>query len=76
MCEHRLRMFENRVVVRISGAKRKQVIGELKSITRHITILALQQTLFGDQLKNNGMKDVCNMHGRDEKYTQRFERRT
>jgi hypothetical protein len=45
--EHRLRMFENRLLRRIFGPKRDDVMGEWKSCTMGSFIICTHQILLG-----------------------------
>jgi hypothetical protein len=70
--EHRLRVFENRVLRRIFGPKRDEVTGDWRKL--HIEEL---RNLYSSpdiisQVKANDVGRACSMHGRGEKSIQGF----
>jgi hypothetical protein len=65
--EHRLRMFENRILRRIFGPKRDEVMGELRKL--HSEEL---HNLYSSQVKANEVGRACGTHGRGEKSVQGF----
>jgi hypothetical protein len=69
--EHRLRVFENRVLRSIFGPKRDEVTGEWRKL--HSEELYPSQILLGvDQIKENEVGGTCGTHGRGEKCVQVF----
>jgi hypothetical protein len=67
--EHRLRVFENRVLRMISGCKRDEVTGE-DYIARNLMITKYHS---GDQIKKNEIGRACNTYGGGETYIQDFD---
>jgi hypothetical protein len=65
--EHRLRVFENRVLRRIFGPKRDEVMGECKKL--HNEEL---HNLYSDEVKAKEVGGACGTHGRGEKIAQGF----
>jgi hypothetical protein len=63
--EHRLRVFENRVLRRIFGPKREEVTGGWGRLYNE-----------GDQIKKGEMSGARGTHGRYEKCVQNFGRKT
>ena len=61
--EHRLRVFESRVLRKIFGPRREQESGE-NYIIRILMICNRHQLLFGDQIENNETDDqACSTYG-------------
>jgi hypothetical protein len=56
--EHRLRVFENRVLRRIFGSKRNKVTGEWRRLHDGIT-----KYYSGDQIKKNEVGGACSTYG-------------
>jgi len=69
--EHRLRVFENRLLRRIFGTKRDKVTGEWKKLYNiELNDLLLTQYWLGDQIEKNEMGRTCSTYGRrGEAYT-------
>jgi len=68
--EHRLRVFENRVLRRIFGPKRDKVTGEWRKLHNEVVFLA--QYFLGDQIEKNEMGGACSTHGGEERCIQGF----
>ena len=64
--EHRLRVFENRVLRRLFGPKRDKVTGELRKLHNEelndLHVL-LTKCYSSDQIKMNEMGGACNTYG-------------
>jgi hypothetical protein len=65
--EHRLRMFDNRVLCRIFGPKGKEVEGDWRKLHNEEELRNLYASNQGDE-----MIGTCSTHGRDEKCIQYF----
>jgi hypothetical protein len=73
--EHRLRVFENRVLRRIFGPKREEVAGERKRLHKEeLHNLCASRNIITVIISPMG--GTCNMHGRDEKCIQHFGGKT
>jgi hypothetical protein len=72
--EHRLRVFENRVLRRIFGPKRVEVTGEWRKLhSKELHSLYLSPDIIRqDQVKSNEVGRACGTHGRGEKRVQGF----
>jgi hypothetical protein len=67
--EHRLRVFENRVLRRIFGSKREN---GGSCTMRNFIICTHPQISVGNQIKANEVGWACGTHGRGEKSVQVF----
>ena len=76
--EHKLRVFENRVLRRIFGHKRDEVTGEYRKLRElELNDLNSSPSIFsGDQIKTNEIGVECSTHGREKTYAQDFDRET
>jgi hypothetical protein len=71
--EHRLRVFENRVLRRIFGPKRDEVMGEWRKMhNEELHNLYSSPDIIRSQVKANEVGGACGMHGRGEKIVQGF----
>jgi hypothetical protein len=70
--EHRLRMFENRVLRRIFGPKRDEVTGEWRKLHNEELYNLYSSPDIIRQVKANEVGEACDMHGRGEKSVQGF----
>jgi hypothetical protein len=73
--EHRLKLFENRVLRRIYGPKRDEVTGEwrkLHSGELH-NLYSSPDIIRRDQTKENEVGGACGTHGRGEKRVRGFD---
>jgi hypothetical protein len=71
--EHRLRVFENRVLRRIFGPKRDQVTGEWRKMHNgELHNLYSSPDIKADQIKENEVGGACGTRGRGEKRVQGF----
>jgi hypothetical protein len=62
--EHRLRVFENRVLRGIFGPKRDEVTGSGEDyITRNLMICTHHQIFSGDQIEKNEVGGACSTYG-------------
>jgi hypothetical protein len=70
--EHRLRVFQNRVLRRIFGPKRDIVTGEWRKLhSEELHILYLSPNIIR-QIKSRRMNRACGTHGREEESVQGF----
>jgi hypothetical protein len=69
--EHRLRVFENRVLRRIFGPKRRTVLGE-NCIMMNVTALIRHRIFLGRSNKEDEVGGTCGTHGGEEKCSQDF----
>ena len=70
--EHRLRVFENRVM-RIFGPKRDGVTGEWRKLhNEELNDLLLTQYCAGDKIEENEMGGTCGTYGGRERCAQGF----
>jgi hypothetical protein len=69
--EHRLRVFENRVLRRIFWPKRDEVTGEWRRLhNEELNDLYSSQNIYsGDQIKKNEVGGACSTWGRGEVHT-------
>jgi len=69
--EHKLRVFEYRVLRKIFGHKRDEVTGECRKLYElELNDLYSSPGIFsGDQIKKNEISVACSMHGGGEVYT-------
>jgi hypothetical protein len=75
--EHRLRMFENRVLRRIFGPKRDEVTGEWRKLHSEelhnlYSFPDIIRQVKSSQVKANEVGRACGMHGKGEKSVQGF----
>jgi hypothetical protein len=71
--EHRLRAFENQVLRRIFGPKRKEVIGEWRRLHKEeLNDLYSIKYYSGDQIKKNEVGRACSTYGGGERCLQDF----
>jgi hypothetical protein len=72
--EHRLRVFENRVLRRILGPKRDEVMGEWRKLhNRELhNLYSSPDIIKADKIKENEVGGACGMHGRAQKRVQGF----
>jgi hypothetical protein len=71
--EHRVRVFENRILRRIFGPRRDDVTGErrkLHSVELHT--LYSSPNVEADQIKENEVGGTCGTHRRGEESVQNF----
>jgi hypothetical protein len=69
----RPRVFENRVLRRIFGAKRNEVTGEWKKLhNEKLYNLFLPMYHLADLVKEDEVSWICGMHGREETCVQGF----
>ena len=63
--EHKLRVFENRVLRRIFGHKRDEVTGEYRKLRElELNDLNSSPSIFsGDQIKTNEISVACSVYG-------------
>jgi hypothetical protein len=66
--EHRLRVFENRILRRIFGPKRDEVTGEWRKMNN----VLIPRYHYASQVKANEVGGACGTHGRGEKSVQGF----
>jgi hypothetical protein len=65
--EHRLRVFENRVLRGIFGPTRDEMIGNWKKFTMRSFITVLFDIYnYNDEVKGDDMGWACSTHGREE----------
>jgi hypothetical protein len=75
--EHRLRVFENMVMRKILGSKKRRQENGEDHITRSFMTCTPQQILFGgDQIKKNEMGRECCTYERQERCIQGFDGET
>ena len=75
--ERRLRVFENRVLREISGAKWNEVIGSGENYTmRSLIICIAHQYCSGDKIEKNEVGGKCSMYGGEERCIKGFLVRT
>jgi hypothetical protein len=73
--EHRLRMFENRVLGRIFGPKRDEVTGRWRKLhNEELHNKLLTKYYQGDQIKEDEVGGACSAHEGDENCFQNFGR--
>jgi len=72
MEEHRLRVFENRVLSRIFGPKREK----WREAGENCIMRTFTKCHKGDQGKEDEMDGACSTHGRDEKCIRYFDWKT
>jgi hypothetical protein len=66
--EHRLRVYENRVLRRIFGTKREEIAGGWRRLHNvELYNLYVSQCYSGDQIKEGEIGRACSIHGKDEK---------
>jgi hypothetical protein len=72
--ERRLRVFENRVLRRIFGSKRDEVVGEWRKLrNEELNVLYCSPNICaGDKIEKNGMGRACSMYGGGERHVQGF----
>jgi hypothetical protein len=70
--EHRLRVFENRVLRRIFGRKRGEVTGEWRKLHNEELHNFYSSPDIIRQVKSRRMRWACGTHGRGEKSVQGF----
>jgi hypothetical protein len=69
--EHRLMVFENRVLRRIFGQKRDEVTGEWRKLNKEeLQFVLIPRYYEADQVKENEVSGTCGMHGRGEESVQ------
>jgi hypothetical protein len=70
--EHRLRVFENRVLSRVFGPKRDEVTGEWRRLhnKKIYDLYSSQNIIWGDQSNKNEMDGACSTYGRQERIIQ------
>jgi hypothetical protein len=76
--EHRLRVFDMRVVRRIFGPNREEGAGGWRRLflMRSFINCTFDQIFLGDKFQKDDMGRACNMHKRREKCIQNFYRKT
>jgi len=76
--EHRSRVFENRVVRRMFGPKREEVVGGWRRLHSDGVHNFLRFTTYysGDQMKEDEIGEECRTHGRYEKCIHDLRRKT
>jgi hypothetical protein len=71
--EHRLRVFENRVLRRIFGPKRDEVTGGWRKLhNEELQGLYSSPSIISDQSKEDEMGGACGAHGGGEGCIQHF----
>ena len=71
--EHRLRVFENRVLRRIFGPKRDKVTGDwMKLHNEELNDLFSSPSIFRDKIKKNKLGGACSAYGGEERLIQDF----
>jgi hypothetical protein len=70
--EHRLRVFENRVLRRIFGPRRDEVTGERRKLHSEELHNLYSSPDIIRQVKVNEVAGACGMHGRGEKSVHSF----
>jgi hypothetical protein len=70
--EHRLRVFENRVLRRIFGPKRDEVMGEWRKLQNQVVHNLYSSPDIIRQVRANEVSGACGTHGRGEKSVQSF----
>jgi hypothetical protein len=71
--EHKLRVFENRVLGKISRPKRDEVTGEWRRLhNEELQDLYSSPNYSGDQIKNNQMSRACGTYRGQERCLQGF----
>jgi len=65
--EHRLRVFENRVLRRIFRPRREEVVGGWKDCILRSFITHFTKYYWDGQVKEDEMGRACIIHRRDEK---------
>jgi hypothetical protein len=75
--EHRLKVFENRVLRRIFGPKKYELTGEWKRL-HDKELYALYSTRYdsGDQIKKTEVGRICKIYGGQERCIQGFSEET
>jgi hypothetical protein len=68
--EHRVRVFENRVLRRIFGPKRDEVTGEWRKLHSEELHYCFSSPDIIRQVKANEVGGACGTHGRGEKSVQ------
>ena len=72
--EHRLRVFENRMLRRIFGPKRDEVTGSGEDYITRSFMVCTYRKLFRDHIKKNAMGGACGTFGREERCIQGVEK--
>jgi len=66
--EHRLRVYENRVLRRIFGPKRDEVTGEWRKLhSEELNDVYCSPNIVDDKIKKNEMSRVCSAYGGGER---------
>jgi hypothetical protein len=73
--EHRLRVFENRVLRKVFGPKRDEVTGEWRKLrNEELHILYSSPNIIRHiRIKENNVGGTCGTHGREEECVQGFD---
>jgi hypothetical protein len=71
--EHRVTVYENRVIRRIFGPKRDEITGEWRKLYNEELIIKYYG---GDQIEKNEMGGACNTYWGQERCLQGFGRKT
>jgi hypothetical protein len=75
--EHRLRVFENRVLKKIFGQKRDEATGEWRKLhDEELHILYSSPNTIRHQIKENVVGGTCGTHGRGEECVQSLDGKT
>jgi hypothetical protein len=61
--EHRLRVFENKVVKKLFGPKRDKVTGGRRTLHNELHDLLHAKYYLSDQIKKNEMCRTCGVYG-------------
>jgi hypothetical protein len=70
--EHRLRVFENRVLRRIFGPKMDEVTGECRKLHNEEIHYLRSSSNISRQIKEDEVGEACAVHGRREESEQGF----
>ena len=73
--EHRLRVYENRVLRRIFGPKRGKVTRKWRKLYSE-ELLTIHVYYAGDQIEKNEMGGACSTYGGEERCIQGFGGKT
>jgi hypothetical protein len=69
-------VFENRMLRRIFGSKRRKLPTTAEDCIMRIFIIVRSPKYYGDQVNEGVMGGACSTHGRDEKCIHYFDLKT